>query len=77
LIERRNGDLELYDINQDATESHNLAAEKPALAEKLRQQFAASAAGPDTHIPVAKAILNSDGFGGEETQPPLAEMATE
>jgi arylsulfatase A-like enzyme len=77
LIERRNGDLELYDINQDATESHNLAAEKPALAEKLRQQFAASAAGPDTHIPVAKAILNSDGFGGEETQPPLAEMAVQ
>jgi arylsulfatase A-like enzyme len=33
--------LELYDLNNDLSETHNLAAEKPELASQLQQRLAA------------------------------------
>lgn len=34
------GEVELYDLKNDPTEAHNLAKEKPELAEKLMEELA-------------------------------------
>jgi arylsulfatase A-like enzyme len=41
LIERGNGEVELYDVREDPAEKHDLAAERPEVVAKLRGALAA------------------------------------
>jgi len=52
LIERfDDGSLELFDLEEDLGEQHNLAADQPALAEDLRRQLVAWRAEVDAAMP--------------------------
>jgi len=77
LIARNDGDLQLYDIAQDETESHDLALERPDIVKKLQNLMAASQVGVSTNIPLWKVILDPDEFGGAERKAPMADLAVE
>lgn len=77
LIARNNGELQLYDIVQDETESRNLASQRPDIVEKLQDLLAASPVGASTSIPLWKVILDPDEFGGAERKAPMADLALE
>ena len=77
LIARNNGELQLYDIVQDETESRNLASQQPNIVEKLQGLLAASPTGPSTSIPLWRVILDPDEFGGAERKAPIADLAVE
>ena len=77
LIARNNGELQLYDIVQDETESRNLASQRPDIVEKLQDLLATSPVGESTSVPLWKVILDPDEFGGAERKAPMADLVLE
>jgi len=51
LIVRKKGPAELYDLGADPFETKNLAADQPAVVERLKAIAAADAAGDLTAVP--------------------------
>ncbi len=65
---------ELYDLSNDPTERHNLAAGRPEVVQTLRRALADAPRGENVHIATYKVFLDPDFFGGEEDRPPWADV---
>lgn len=75
LIERSNGELELYRLDKDPGETKNIANEFPQKLTNLKSALSSWPRAESIHIPVYKVMFNPDFFGGEERYPPIAEEA--
>ncbi|BFM13962.1 arylsulfatase [Maricurvus nonylphenolicus] len=74
LLKLSSGETELYNLQQDPVEAVNLTEQFPDTVAKLQKDLESAVRGESIHIPIYKAIMNMDFFGGEETLPPWAEQ---
>ncbi|MEO0726546.1 MAG: arylsulfatase [Bacteroidota bacterium] len=72
LILNKEGEVELYDVQQDPNENTNLAAEHPAVVTNLKAELLAFPRGPSIDDPLWKVFLDTDSFGGEIDREPYA-----
>lgn len=74
MIITANGDTALYNIQADPTESVNLAAMHGDVIALMRARLMALPKGKNLAVPLWKVAIDPDEFGGEEREPPLAEL---
>ena len=77
LLALSSGDVELYRLDDDPTESVDLSAENPAMVAQLQQALEKYPRGESVHIPVYRAAMDIDFFGGEEDRPPWSEFVSD
>jgi hypothetical protein len=61
-------------LDDDPTESVDVSAENPALVAQLQQALEEYPRGESVHIPVYRAAMDIDFFGGEEDRPSWPEF---
>ena len=74
LIALDSGEVELYQLEDDPTETTDLSAAHPEKVTDLQQALEAAPRGESVHVPVYRALLDMDFFGGEEDRPPWSEI---
>ena len=74
MIITANGDTASYNIQADPTESVNLAAMHGDVIALMRARLMALPKGKNLAVPLWKVAIDPDEFGGEEREPPLAEL---
>lgn len=73
LVQSSNDDsIELYNLQNDPTETTNIAAKNEAIAATLFDKLQAFPRGKSIHDPLWKTFMDMDYFGGEEDRPPYA-----
>ena len=73
LIRTSSGENLLFDLARDPTETTDLASAQPDVVEALGAKLDAFPRGEDVSLPVWRAILDPDEFGGEERGPPMTD----
>ena len=74
LVVLNSGEVELYDLENDPTETFDLSARYPDRVAELQQALEAAPRGKSVHVPIYRALLDIDFFGGEEDRPPWSEI---
>lgn len=74
LLALNSGDVELYRIDEDQTESVDLSAEFPDRVIQLQQALEDYPRGESVHVPLWRSIMDIDFFGGEENRAPWSEI---
>ena len=74
LIALNSGEYELYKLDSDPTETTDLSGEYPGKVSELQQALAAAPKAPSVNIPVYRALMDIDFFGGEEDRAPWSEF---
>jgi len=68
------GEVELYRLDEDPTESVDLSAQYPEKMSQLQQALEEYSRSERIHVPLYKAIMDIDFFGGEEDRAPWSEI---
>lgn len=76
LIDHAQGDTELYNLEQDPTETTNLATEQPIVVAELAAALKAFPRGESIHSSVSRRAIveDPDFFGGTEDREPWSEI---
>jgi len=74
LILPKGGEPELFDLEQDPTETNNVATANPMLVSSLRQKIETFPRGENIAGSLLRVLLDPDLFGGEEDREPWAEQ---
>ena len=73
LLVNADGSAALYDINNDPTETENLAEQYADIVARLMRRLDNLPMGESLNVPIWKVAIDPDEFGGEERRPPMAE----
>lgn len=77
LLALNSGEMELYRLDDDPTESVDLSAEYPDRVAQLQQALEEYPRGESAHIPLYRALMDIDFFGGEEDRAPWSEIGSD
>lgn len=73
LIRAKGGEHHLFDLARDPFEANDLADERPADVAALAAKLDAFPRAEDVRLPIWRAALDPDEFGGEERLPPMTD----
>ena len=74
LLVLNSGEVELYRLDEDPTESVDLSVQYPDKVAQLQQALEEYPRGESIHVPIYKVIMDIDFFGGEEDRVPWSEI---
>jgi arylsulfatase A-like enzyme len=74
LLALKSGDMELYRLDDDPTESVDLSAAHPDKVAGLQQALDEYPRGKSVHVPLWRSMMDIDFFGGEEDRTPWSEI---
>jgi arylsulfatase A-like enzyme len=74
LLALNSGEVELYQLDEDPTESVDLSVQYPDKLTQLQGALDEYPRGESVNIPMYRAIMDIDFFGGEEDRAPWSEM---
>lgn len=74
LIVPGSGEVELYRLDSDPTETTNVSVEHPDLVARLRKTLEDYPRAESVHIPIYRSVMDIDFFGGEEDRAPWSEI---
>lgn len=74
LLALSSGEIELYRLDDDPTESVDSSGEHPDRVAQLQQALEEYPRGESVHIPTYRAAMDIDFFGGEEDRAPWSEI---
>jgi arylsulfatase A-like enzyme len=77
LLSPGSGEVQLYRIDDDPTESLDLSAEHPEIVAELKQTLQDYPRGESIHVPIYRAMMDIDFFGGEEDRIPWSEVGVD
>ncbi len=77
LVAAGSGEPELYNLEADPGETRDLVAAEPDVVARLRAALQAAPRGASLAVPLWRAALDPDFFGGAEDRPPWSEIQTE
>jgi arylsulfatase A-like enzyme len=74
LLALKSGELELYRLDNDPTESANLSAKHSDKVAELQRALDNYPRGESIHVPLWRSLIDIDFFGGEEDRIPWSEI---
>ena len=74
LLALKSGDVELYRLDNDPTESADLSAAQPDKVAELWQALDEYPRGESVNVPLWRSLMDIDFFGGEEDRAPWSEI---
>lgn len=74
LLALKSGDIELYRLDNDPTESVDLSTAQPEKMAELQQALDEYPRGESVHVPLWRSMMDIDFFGGEEDRAPWSEI---
>jgi arylsulfatase A-like enzyme len=78
IVDRRDGQYELYRLDEDPTEARDLAASEPERVRRMIEAHSAHPRGRTIHLPLYRVrIWDPDLFGGKEDQEPWADVVVD
>ncbi len=74
LLALSSGEMELYRLDDDPTESVDLSKQQPDKMAELKRALDEYPRGESVHIPTWRAMMDMDFFGGQEDRAPWSEI---
>ena len=74
LIALNSGEVELYRLDTDPTETADVSAAHPDIVVGMQQALQDHPRGESVHVPVYRVLMDIDFFGGEEDRAPWSEI---
>jgi arylsulfatase A-like enzyme len=74
LLALKSGDMELYRLDNDPSESVDLSTAQPEKVAELQQALDEYPRGESVHVPLWRSMMDIDFFGGEEDRAPWSEI---
>jgi arylsulfatase A-like enzyme len=74
LLALKSGDVELYRVDNDPSESVDLSTAQPEKVAELQQALDEYPRGESVHVPLWRSMMDIDFFGGEEDRAPWSEI---
>lgn len=77
LLALKSGELELYRLDEDPTESVDLSTKQPNKVAELQRALEEYPRAESIHVPLWRSLMDIDFFGGEEDRIPWSEIDNE